>query len=37
MKEIVLTEDDVPGAKLRTNPKDCTVGELKRWLRNSNR
>ena len=29
---VVLTEDEVPGAKLTKPPSDCNVLELKRWL-----
>ena len=28
----ILTEDDVPGAKLKKDPESCIVDELKRWL-----
>ncbi|XP_066935617.1 uncharacterized protein [Clytia hemisphaerica] len=28
----ILTEDDVPGAKLKKDPENCIVDELKRWL-----
>ena len=30
--DIKLLEDDVPGAKLVKEPKDCSVVTLKRWL-----
>ena len=30
--EIILTENDVPGAKLTKNLAECNVDELKRWL-----
>ena len=33
MEDIILSEDDVSGAKLRKRPEDCTVLELKRWLK----
>ena len=29
---VVLQEEEVPGAKLKKDPKDCLVVELKRWL-----
>ena len=29
---VVLTEDDVPGAKLSKQPDQCSVIVLKRWL-----
>ena len=29
---VVLTEDAVPGAKLRNPPNECSVEQLKRWL-----
>ena len=32
MNAVVLTEDDVPGAKLLEPPEDCSVLQLKRWL-----
>ena len=33
VKQIVLTEEDIPGAKLpRENAEDCTVPQLRRWL-----
>ena len=28
----VLTENDVPGAKLPGPPEQCTIHQLKRWL-----
>ena len=28
----VLSENDVPGAKLKSDPIHCSVDELKRWL-----
>ena len=31
-KRTVLNEEDVPGAKFKKIPKDCSVIELKRWL-----
>ena len=31
-KMIFLTEDDVPGAKLKQLPNKCIIPELKRWL-----
>ena len=31
-ERIVLSEEDVPGAKLKKLPRDCTVLELNRWL-----
>ena len=30
--EIILTENDVPGAKLNKDLAECNVNELKRWL-----
>ena len=30
--EIILTENDVPGAKLTKDLAECNVDELKRWL-----
>ena len=33
MEDIVLFEDDVSGEVLRKQPEDCTVLELKRWLK----
>ena len=33
MEDIVLSENDNSGAKLRKRPEDCTVLELKRWLK----
>ena len=33
MEDIVLFEDDVPGAKLTKTPEACTITELKRWLK----
>ena len=33
MEDIVLSEDDVSGEVLRKQPEDCTVLELKRWLK----
>ena len=30
---VVLYEEDVPGAKLMKDPNDCSVEELKRWLK----
>ena len=30
--EIILTENDVPGAKLAKDLAECNVDELKRWL-----
>ena len=33
VKQIVLTEEDIPGAKLpRGNAEECTVPQLRRWL-----
>ena len=33
VKQIVLTEEDIPGAKLpRENADECTVPQLRRWL-----
>ena len=33
VKQIVLTEEDTPGAKLpRGNAEECTVPQLRRWL-----
>ena len=33
VKQIVLTEEDIPGAKLpRENAEECTVPQLRRWL-----
>lgn len=30
---IILTEDDIPGARLpREKPEECNVAQLKRWL-----
>ena len=29
---VVLEEEDVPGARLRKDPQDSLVVELKRWL-----
>ena len=31
-RRIFLTEEDVPGAKLKQPPNKCTIPELKRWL-----
>ena len=31
-KYTILEESDVPGAKLKKNPENCIVDELKRWL-----
>ena len=32
-KQVVLCEEDIPGAKLpRENPEECTVPQLRRWL-----
>ena len=28
----VLTEDDIPGAKLPKNVEECSLSVLKRWL-----
>ena len=30
--EIILSENDVPGAKLTKDLAECNVDELKRWL-----
>ena len=30
--DVKLTENDVPGAKLRKSPRDSNVTDLKRWL-----
>ena len=30
--EIILTENDVPGAKLTKDLAECNVDELRRWL-----
>ena len=30
--EIILNENDVPGAKLTKDLTECNVDELKRWL-----
>lgn len=33
VKQIALTEEDIPGAKLpRENAEECTVPQLRRWL-----
>lgn len=32
LQELILTEDDVPGAKLLKDVCECTVVELKHWL-----
>ena len=33
VKQIVLTEEDIPGVKLpRENAEECTVPQLRRWL-----
>ena len=33
VKQIVLTGEDIPGAKLpRGNAEECTVPQLRRWL-----
>ena len=33
MKIVVPTEEDVPGAVLMKDPSECSVLELKRWLK----
>ena len=30
--EIILTENDAPGAKLTKDLKECNVDQLKHWL-----
>ena len=33
VRQIVLTEEDIPGAKLpRGNAEECTFSQLRRWL-----
>ena len=33
VKQMVLTEENIPGAKLpRGNAEECTVSQLRRWL-----
>ena len=33
MEDIVISECDVPAAEFENEPSECTVNELKRWLK----